>query len=140
MDKNSNNNIIEYAINPNLSASTFLNLVNKIWPGKYNIEKSEIALKKTINITAWHHKALIGCVRLLTDGYFFSTITEILVHPNYQNQGIGSKLMEMAFKKSPSSLSFGVQPGNEAFFIKLGYGKGIDSYQKKKDRNSKNTQ
>jgi len=46
-----------------------------------------------------------------------------------------SKLMEMVFEISPSSLSFGVQPGNGAFFTKIGYNKGLDSYQKKKHRN-----
>ena len=57
----------------------------------------------------------MGCVRLLSDGYFFSTITEILVDPRYQNQGVGSKLMKLVFRESPSSLSFGIQPGKEAF-------------------------
>ena len=42
--------------------------------------------------------------------------------------------MEMVFELSPSSLSFGVQAGNEGFFSKLGYEKGLDSYYKKKDR------
>ena len=134
MNKKNNKSNIKYSTDHNLSASTFLNLVNKVWPGKYHSEKSEIALKKTTNITAWHNCTLVGCVRLLTDGYFYSTITEILVHPDYQGQGIGSKLMELVYKLSPSSLAFGVQSGNEAFFSKLGYEKGLETYQKKKDR------
>lgn len=126
---------IEYrTASKKLSVSAFLALVNKIWPGDFNEIQSQDALNRTINITAWREKELVGCVRLLTDGYFFSTITEVLVDPNYQNHGIGSRLMELAFKESPSSLSFGVQAGNEPFFMKLGYEKGLDSYQMKKDR------
>lgn len=101
--------------------------------------QSQEALNRTLNITAWQENELVGCVRLLSDGYFFSTITEILVDPEYQNLGIGSKLMEIAFRESPSTLSFGVQAGNESFFTKLGYEKGLDSYQMKKNRNSLET-
>ena len=41
---------------------------------------------------------------------------------------------------SPSSLTFGVQPGKEVFFERLGYEKGLRSYQKKKDRNTRPSQ
>jgi len=121
--------------NGKLNADNFLELVNKIWPGKYDKSKTEKALMKTQNICAWDENQLIGCVRLLTDGYYFSTITEILVHPDFQKKGVGAQLMEMIFELSSSSLSFGVQPGNEGFFTKIGYERGLDSYQKKKERN-----
>lgn len=120
--------------NGKLNTDNFLELVNKIWPGKYDGFKTEKALKQTKNICAWCDNQLIGCVRLLTDGYYFSTITEILVHPDFQKKGIGAQLMEMVFELSPSSLSFGVQEGNEGFFTKIGYERGLDSYQKKKER------
>jgi GNAT superfamily N-acetyltransferase len=35
----------------------------------------------------------VGCVRVLTDGYFFATIPEILVLPVYRRRGIGWELM-----------------------------------------------
>ena len=34
---------------------------------------------QTINITAYENEALIGCLRILTDGYYFGTITELLL-------------------------------------------------------------
>ena len=127
---------MQYSIySEDLTVDAFLKLVEKVWPGNYNEERAGESLKKTHNITAWHKNELIGCVRLLSDGYFFSTITEILVDPIYQKRGVGKKLMELAYQESPSNLSFGVQPGNEAFFEKLGYEKGLRSYQKKKERN-----
>ncbi len=34
-----------------------------------------------MNITAYDGGTLVGCLRILTDGYFFGTITELLVLP-----------------------------------------------------------
>jgi proline iminopeptidase len=126
---------IRYVTNDkSLSAEVFLSLVNAVWPGKYNETFTYGALQKTMNITAWENDRLVGCVRILTDGYFFGMITEILVHPEYQGKGIGKKLMELAWEASPTSLFLGAQPGKEPFFEKLDYTKGIQSYQKKKER------
>ncbi|WP_416730963.1 GNAT family N-acetyltransferase [Fictibacillus sp. JL2B1089] len=118
----------------NVSVSKFLSLVNAVWPGKYDDQFTNEALQKTVNITAWDHEKLVGCVRILTDGYFFGTITEILVRPDYQGRKIGKHLMELAWEQSPTSLFIGAQPGKEPFFEKLGYTKSIQSFQKKKER------
>lgn len=47
-------------------------------------------------MTARDGERLIGCLRILTDGCFFGTITELLVLPAYQKQGIGSRLLGLA--------------------------------------------
>lgn len=119
----------------NLSAQDFLSLAQKVWPGNYNKEMTQNALDKTLNITAWNDEnTLVGCVRVLTDTYYFGTISEILVMPEYQRHGIGKRLMELAWEASPTSLFFGAQPGNEGFFEKLGFIKSMQSYTKKKQR------
>ena len=117
-----------------LNAEIFLNLVQKVWPGNYNKEMTQNALERTTNITAWYENTLVGCIRILSDGYYFGTIPEILVMPEYQKEGIGKKLMELAWDASPTSLFFGSQPGNEVFFEKLGYTKSMQSYEKRKQR------
>ena len=119
-----------------LDPLVFLNLVQRVWPGTYDADRTATALEKSINFTAWDGEKLIGCARLLTDGYFFSTIPEILVDPTYQKTGVGQALMEKLWLFSPSSLAFGVQSGNEGFFEKLGYEKGLPMYRKRKDRNA----
>ena len=65
---------------------------------------------------------------MLTDGYFFGTITELLVLPKYQKQGVGSKLLELAKENAPTMLYFGAQPGVEAFYEKNGCQKSLQSY------------
>ena len=117
-----------------LDVITFIQMANQVWQGTYNEQYTKEALQKTINTSAWDGEKLIGCVRVLTDGYFFGTITEILVLPNYQSKGIGKKLMDLAFETSPTSLFFGAQPGAAGFYEKIGYEKGMQSFVKKKPR------
>jgi len=77
---------------------------------------------------------LAGCLRILSDGCYFGTITELLVLPEYQRQGIGSKLLQLAREHTPTMLYFGAQPGVEAFYEKNGCQKGLPSYTIKKER------
>ena len=117
-----------------LAVGQFLSLAQRTWPGDYDPERVAEALKKTLNVTAWDENTLIGSVRILSDGYFFGTIPEILVDPEYQGHGIGRRLMELAWKSSPTSLFFGAQPGKEAFYESLGYEPSLPSYARRKAR------
>ncbi len=126
---------MEYRVNDQtLQASVFLSFVNRIWPGEYDLEKTQAALSKTNNITAYDGGTLVGCLRILSDGYYFGTITELLVLPEYRRQGIGSRLLQLAADNSPSTLYFGAQPGVEAFYEKNGCLRGMPSYVIKKDQ------
>ena len=79
-----------------INVKDFISFVNQIWKGEYDVLKTKNALTKTMNITAYDEEKFIGCIRILTDGYFFGTITGLLVLPEYQKKGIGSKLLELA--------------------------------------------
>lgn len=117
-----------------LNASTFISFANQVWQGEYDVEQTQIALSKTLNITAYDNQVLVGCLRILSDGYYFGTITELLVLPNYQKQGIGSKLLQLAKDNTPTILYFGAQPGIEAFYEKNGCRKSLQSYVIEKKR------
>ena len=120
---------MEYKVDDKgLHASAFIPFANQIWPGDYDAEKTQGALSKTLNITAYDGERLVGCLRILSDGYFFGTITELLVLPAYQKQGIGSKLLQLARENTPTMLYFGAQPGLEAFYEKNGCQKSLQSY------------
>lgn len=127
--------MIEYKVNDKeINASFFISFVNQIWEGDYNMERTQIALSKTINITAYDGNVLVGCLRILSDGYYFGTITEILVLPEYQQQGIGSRLLQLAKDNTPTMLYFGAQQGIEAFYEKNGCQKSLQSYTIEKRR------
>ena len=73
---------MKYKVNDQeLNASMFITFVNRVWPGDYDVDKTQAALSRTLNITAYDEKELVGCLRILSDGYYFGTITELLVLP-----------------------------------------------------------
>ena len=117
-----------------LNASVFLAFVDQIWPGSYDVEKTQNALSRTLNITAYDGEKLIGCLRILSDGYYFGTITELLVLPEYHHKGMGSRLLQLAKANTPTMLYFGSQPEVEGFYEKNGCKKGMQSYMIEKKR------
>lgn len=112
----------------NLRSDIFIEMANQVWPGSYDTELIQKAISKTINITAWDNDKLVGCIRILSDGYLFGTISEILVLREYQKQGIGRELMRRAIDISPTSLFFGAQPEAEGFYEKLNIEKSLQSF------------
>ena len=120
---------MEYKVDDRgLDAAVFLPFVNQIWPGEYDRERTQSALSKTMNITAYDGETLVGCLRILSDGCYFGTITELLVLPAYQRRGIGSRLLQLARENAPTMLYFGAQPGLEAFYEKNGCQRSLQSY------------
>ena len=118
-----------HADDRSLTPEVFLPFVNQVWPGAYDPEKTRAALKKTQNITAYDGGCLVGCLRILTDGYFFGTITELLVLPAYQRRGVGSRLLQLAREAAPTLLYFGAQPGAEGFYERNGCRRSLPSYE-----------
>ena len=117
---------MEYIVDDQkLDVIDFIEFVNKVWPGDYDKEKTRAAIKKTMNITVYDNSILVGCLRILTDGYFFGTITELLVLPEYRKKGIGSSLLKLARDNTLTLLYFGAQPDVEAFYEKNGCQKSL---------------
>lgn len=122
--------MVEYRWNePGPEAGEFLEFVQQVWPGDYDRSRTAEALGRTINLTARENGRLVGCLRILTDGYFFGTITELLVLPEYQRRGIGRSLLELARRNTPTMLYFGAQPEAEGFYERSGCRKSLQSYQ-----------
>ena len=122
-----------------LDAVPFIAFVNQVWQGSYDVEKTQGALSKTINITAYDNEVLIGCLRILTDEVFSSLCTSAsnAFHnfiPEYQKQGVGSKLLQLAKDNTPTMLYFGAQPGIEKFYEKNGCKRSLQSYVIEKER------
>ena len=111
------------------AADEFLALARGVWPRDYSLADASAALERTINLGAWDGTRLVGSIRILTDGYFFATIPEILVDPDYQRRGIGQRLMELALERAPrGKLAFGAQPESVAFFDRIGCERKLTSF------------
>ena len=117
-----------------LRADVFIEMADQVWPGSYDAELMQRAIDRTMNVTAWDDQKLVGCIRILSDGYLFGTISEILVLKEYQKQGIGRELMRRAMDISPTSLFFGAQPDAEGFYEKLNIEKSLQSFMIHKER------
>jgi len=105
--------------------TAFLALAQRVWPRHYDKAEAAAALSRTINIGAWVDGRLVGSVRVLTDGYFFNAVPEVMVDPDYERRGIGRELMRRALETSPGGrLFFGAQPATEIFFEKCGFTRG----------------
>jgi GNAT superfamily N-acetyltransferase len=131
---------VEYRVDDReMTAEQFLELAQRVWPGDYDPDRVREALARTLNFTGWIGSRLVGSVRILSDGYFFGTVTELLVDSAYQGQGIGRRLMELAWDASPTSLFFGAQPGKEQFYESLGYERSLASFARRKPRTGRPT-
>ena len=120
---------MEYRVDDrSLTPEGFLAFVDQVWPGDYDVEKTRSALARTLNITARDSGQLVGCLRILSDGYFFGTITELLVLPSYQRRGIGSRLLRLARAHTPTLLYFGAQPEAESFYEKIGCRRSLAAF------------
>src|SRR5689334_22873490 len=98
----------------------FFALAQRVWPGDYGLAETTTALARTTNIGAWDGDRLIGCVRLLTDGYFLATISEILVDEGYRRRGIGRELMRRVLALAPRGrLFFGARAEATDFFDRI---------------------
>jgi ribosomal protein S18 acetylase RimI-like enzyme len=119
----------EIAYRNDFAAEHFLSLAVRVWPRDWSPSSTAEALAKTTNIGAWDGERLVGSVRLLTDGYFFATIPEILVDPDYQHRGIGRRLIELVLDQAPrGKVFFGAQPQSAGFFERIGCQRSLTGF------------
>jgi GNAT superfamily N-acetyltransferase len=110
---------------PAFTTDAFLTLAQRVWPRSYDRERTAEALARSVNVGAWDGDRLVGAVRLLSDGYLFACVSEILVDPDYQRRGLGRRLMDAALATAPrGKLFLGAQPEAVGFFERLGYTRG----------------
>ena len=57
----------------------------------------------TLVVSAWDGGRLVGAVRVLSDRVFRSVLYDLLVDPEYQNQGIGGELVRRCIGHFPNS-------------------------------------
>ncbi|WP_019507067.1 GNAT family N-acetyltransferase [Pleurocapsa sp. PCC 7319] len=80
-------------------------------------------------IAAWHihnqEQRLIGFARAVSDGTFHATMLDILVHPNFQNRGLGktivTNLIEQLRQSGVKDITLFASPHIVDFYHKLGF-------------------
>ncbi len=115
--------------NAGFAVNEFLALTRKVIPGDYDAARTGTALEKTINIGAWDGERLVGAIRVLSDGYLYSTIPEVIVDPEYRRRGIGRELMLQALELSATGVVLlGSPPESAGFFERLGCHRAPSGY------------
>jgi aralkylamine N-acetyltransferase len=74
--------------------------------------------------SAYADRKIIGFGRAISDNQYQSAIYDVVVLPEFQNQGIGKLIMKALLEKMPKSgavLIF-VAPGKQNFYRKFGFG------------------
>ncbi|KTT87234.1 GNAT family acetyltransferase [Mammaliicoccus sciuri] len=61
-----------------------------------NNEDMTVLLKNTCYfVTVWDNDQLVGLTRIISDDHSIAYVQDILIDPDYQGNGIGSKLLNM---------------------------------------------
>lgn len=77
----------------------------------------------TIIITAWDDEQLIGIARALSDRVYVTYLADLVVHENYQHQGIGKQLIDLTqAQTSPECMMVLLAaPQANEYYPKLGF-------------------
>ena len=98
------------------------------WNVKYRVSKEELftAVKRSyFSVSAYSSERLIGFGRVLSDGILHAMIYEMIVCPEYQKKGVGSKILNMLMKKCLDNKIMDIQlfcaKGKRNFYEKHGF-------------------
>jgi N-acetylglutamate synthase-like GNAT family acetyltransferase len=98
------------------------------WNAKYGFTVNDLA--KAINssyfiVCAYNDAQLVGTGRIISDGVYQTLIGDMIVHPDFQHQGIGSEILAALIKKCQQDGMKQIQltsaKGKMAFYKKFGF-------------------
>lgn len=92
--------------------------------GNYPERLYKALMNSSTVLTAWDDNKLVGLIRVLDDTEMLAQIHYVLVHPDYQGQGIAGKMLEYIKKKYKDYLYIEVMPedkNNVPFYVKNGF-------------------
>ena len=83
---------------------------------------------------AYIEDELVGMSRAISDGEYQAAIYDLVILPEYQNKGIGRKIMEELHRRLPvKTIILYAVPGKESFYEKLGYSKMLTALAKRNE-------
>ena len=85
------------AIDPTELAGLF---VGTTWADGRSADKIKIMLENsTLHISVWREGKIIGFLRVITDNVYRAVLDDLVVHPNFRKQGIGTEIMRQMMKR-----------------------------------------
>lgn len=113
---------IHYQVNPeNLNSKAIIDVFKSVG---WNKDEGNIleAFKRSYYILAYDQDVLVGFGRAISDGYYYTSIFDLVIRPTYQKKGIAKEIMTMlkeAFKGTYFFLTY--TDGNRDFYEKCGF-------------------
>ena len=92
--------------------------------GNYPERLYKALMNSSTVLTAWDDKKLVGLIRVLDDTEMLAQIHYVLVHPDYQGQGIAGKMLEYIKEKYKDFFYIEAMPedkNNVSFYEKNGF-------------------
>ena len=92
--------------------------------GNYPQRLYKALMNSSTVLTVWDEEKLVGLIRVLDDTEMLAQIHYVLVHPDYQGQGIAGKMIEYIKEKYKDFLYIEVMPedkNNVSFYMKHGF-------------------
>ena len=92
--------------------------------GNYPDRLYKALMNSSTVLTVWDNEKLVGLTRVLDDTEMLAQIHYVLVHPNYQGNGIAGKMVEYIKKKYKNYLYIEAMPeekSNVPFYTKHGF-------------------
>lgn len=90
-----------------------------------DLKREKQAIKNSISFCAYENKKLIGYLRVFGDKEYYWSIWDVMVHPDYQNLGLGKKLLEEALsyikKQNPIKIFLFSADGKKLFYKQFGF-------------------
>ena len=95
----------------------------------FSVEQVQKVLNNSLyTVIAVENNQAVGMGRLIGDGMYY-LIVDMIVHPAYQEKGVGSKITNMLIKYvndvtpvgGRSSIQLIAEKGKEAFYEKMGF-------------------
>ncbi|MEO8620187.1 MAG: GNAT family N-acetyltransferase [bacterium] len=107
----------------------YLSLLHLVSREDHDVARATPAFAVTTNIGVWHDDRLIGVARVLTDGYFYAALADIVVDPEYQRRGVGRQLLNKAYDATPrGTLYVNARNSSTAFFERVGCERGTPGF------------
>ncbi len=128
-DKNDSGKIF-FSTNQEIDLYELEELCDAVGWARRPLRKVKKALEHSyLVVSAWQVKgaklSLIGFARATSDHAFNATIWDVVIHPRFQNQGLGKALMKYMINKlrrdDISNVTLFADPGVVEFYSRLGF-------------------
>ena len=120
----------DYEITTGITPEEYMEMRKVVGWGLFPLEQAEQGLKNTFILICLRNDGKpIGVGRAVSDHGYVVYIADVIVHPEYQGQGLGRVIMEELLKRIKESLKPGYKvmisllaaKGKEEFYNKFGF-------------------